>query len=124
MAKFPHCDQRVLHAPGFCEYCDLYPAEQQSRFDGNINFTGENDPQKLACPSQAARPLDVINKWPGNRPKQSGRTAGQFLMLLADQGGVITSSNDHSPEEIQRARDEDRFYVDANSFGYVWDSLE
>lgn len=53
-----------------------------------------------------------------------GMTAEDFLRLLADNGGAITSSNDHDQEEIDRAREESRFYVDADGFGYIWDSLE
>jgi hypothetical protein len=39
-APFPHCDQRVLHAPGSCQYCDAYPKYQELRVAWGINFTG------------------------------------------------------------------------------------
>ena len=37
---FPHCDQRVLHAPGECQYCDMCPEWQQLRVAWGIAFTG------------------------------------------------------------------------------------
>lgn len=64
--KFPHCDSKVLHAPGKCEFCDKYPEAQ--RMLDKINFTGESDPDKTPCPSTLRRPLETINQWPGNRP--------------------------------------------------------
>jgi hypothetical protein len=38
--QFPHCDQRVLHEPGECEYCDKHPAWQELREAWGIAFTG------------------------------------------------------------------------------------
>jgi hypothetical protein len=46
--------------------------------------------------------------------------AYEFLKLLARKGGTIVSSNDCTVEEIAAARAEKRFYVDADSFGYVY----
>lgn len=66
IAEFPHCDELVLHAPKTCEVCDLYPQKQKARIDNNINFTGEGDPNKQPCPAESKRPLDTINRWPGN----------------------------------------------------------
>jgi hypothetical protein len=40
IAQFPHCDQRVLHAPGECEYCDRHPDWQALRKAWGIAFTG------------------------------------------------------------------------------------
>lgn len=64
----PHCDQRVLHSPGTCKYCDEYPEWQDARNMWDINFTGEHDPNKTLCPSEAKRDIDTIERWPGNRP--------------------------------------------------------
>lgn len=50
-ATAPHCDFRVLHAPGDCEYCDQYPDWQEYRKIAQINFTNQFDPDKLICPS-------------------------------------------------------------------------
>lgn len=38
--QFPHCDQRILHAPGECEYCDGHPQWQAIRQAWGIAFTG------------------------------------------------------------------------------------
>lgn len=68
MAEFPHCDMNVLHAPGACVFCDKFPQKQQERVEQKINFTGETDPDKRACPATAARPVTTIHKWGGNAP--------------------------------------------------------
>lgn len=62
-----HCDARVLHAPGTCEYCDAYPALQEWRQEYRMLFTGE-EPRPLwrMCPAQEARGLDSLNGWSGN----------------------------------------------------------
>ena len=72
-AKHPHCDSRVLHAPGKCEFCDRYQDRQNERIAQGINFTGENDPAKKPCPATEVRPLDMIERWPGNRPEPDER---------------------------------------------------
>jgi len=38
--QFPHCDPRILHAPGECEFCDDRPEWQQLRTGWGIAFTG------------------------------------------------------------------------------------
>lgn len=40
LPRFPHCDQRILHAPGECEFCDACPQWQQLRKAWGIAFTG------------------------------------------------------------------------------------
>jgi hypothetical protein len=40
LAQFPHCDQRVLHSPGECEYCDRHPEWQALREAWGIAYTG------------------------------------------------------------------------------------
>lgn len=40
IAQFPHCDQRILHAPSECEYCDGHPEWQALREAWGIAFTG------------------------------------------------------------------------------------
>lgn len=40
LPTFPHCDQRVLHAPGECEFCDACPEWQALRKAWGIAFTG------------------------------------------------------------------------------------
>lgn len=65
----PHCDQRVLHAPGECEYCDDRPDWQQLRHLWMINFTGHHEIGKQPCPAEAARGMASINSWGGNIPR-------------------------------------------------------
>lgn len=67
VAAMPHCDAAVLHAPGECVYCDRYPEWQRHREMARINFTGHHDPDRVLCPSETRRPLENINRWPGNR---------------------------------------------------------
>lgn len=73
---YPHCDGRVLHAPGECTICDEYArALQKLRMVWNINFTGHHEEVSadgtwmLPCPAEVARPLSIINQWGGNTPK-------------------------------------------------------
>lgn len=68
VAPFPHCDSRVLHAPGACVYCDRYPTRQTFRLRAGVNFTGETDPSKFPCPAVKDRGLESINRWHGNVP--------------------------------------------------------
>jgi hypothetical protein len=68
IAQFPHCDQRVLHAPTECEFCDRHPDWQALRQAWGIAFTGyEPDDKELPCPA-TARSLTTVQRWPGNRP--------------------------------------------------------
>ena len=67
-ARFPHCDDRILHAPGKCRYCDLYPEMQKAREEQKISFTGE--PARsgwFPCPAEQARSSANLNAWHGNR---------------------------------------------------------
>ncbi len=68
----PHCDSTILHAPGACQYCDMYPAWQQLRERWRLNFTGEHDPDKAPCPSEHSRPPEIRDRWYGNRPYPPG----------------------------------------------------
>lgn len=64
---FPHCDSSILHSPNVCVHCDKYPNRQQDRIDSNTNFSNENDPNKLPCPSTYLRSSEVRDRWGGNR---------------------------------------------------------
>lgn len=82
--QYPHCDSRVLHAPGECKYCDGHLDWQNGRIHDRICFTGlDGDamnrryrlglpPVKWqACPADAARPPGAANdhrRWAGNKP--------------------------------------------------------
>lgn len=72
-APFPHCDQRILHAPGDCKYCDCYPAAQKLRDAWGIAFTGQKPrPGCLPCPADHARG-NKHKQWPGNRARPHRR---------------------------------------------------
>ncbi len=65
----PHCDQRILHAPGECRYCDKHPEWQELRFLWGIAFTGyEPEGTELPCPADHARP-GKAQVWGPNRAK-------------------------------------------------------
>ena len=67
IAQFPHCDSRVLHNFGECEFCDHYPEWQELRVAWGIAFTGwEPDDKELPCPATLHRPVETINQWRGN----------------------------------------------------------
>lgn len=66
--RMAHCDQWVLHAPGACEYCDMYPELQEARVRLNINFTGKPVAGGFICPAEKLRPLAKIERWHGNIP--------------------------------------------------------
>lgn len=68
--RFPHCDQRILHAPGVCEFCDKQQEWQELRQAWGINFTGQHDPEKIICPAEQARTLENMEKWYGNVPQK------------------------------------------------------
>lgn len=73
--RFPHCDARILHAPGECEFCDLYPDRQSLRMAWGIAFTGHEPVEKasywkeLPCPADFNRRPDTERdhrRWAGN----------------------------------------------------------
>jgi hypothetical protein len=64
--QFPHCDQRILHAPLECQYCDMHPDWQALRAAWGIAFTGYTpEGTELPCPADHARG-DSHKKWHGN----------------------------------------------------------
>lgn len=70
--QFPHCDQRILHKPGTCLYCDGHPLWQELRDAWGIAFTGETPiADQLPCPADHARPAGSEadhRQWGGNKP--------------------------------------------------------
>lgn len=89
MSTMPHCDSRVLHAPGECEYCDRYPAWQEYRQLARIAFTGhEPGEYELPCPSTATRTREVVERWPGNRPRSytvAGRSGERDIWMNTEE---------------------------------------
>jgi hypothetical protein len=67
--QFPHCDPRILHAPGECEFCDMHREWQILRQYWGIAFTGyEPEGGELPCPADYTRG-DAHKLWHGNRAK-------------------------------------------------------
>lgn len=70
LRMFPHCDANVLHARGECRYCsmDQYDRLHDLRIRFGIAHSGATlEPGQDPCPSEAWRPADIIDRWPGNR---------------------------------------------------------
>lgn len=74
--SFPHCDSKIMHSVGTCIYCDKYPERQQYRIDSNTNFSNENDPNKLPCPSTYLRSAENRDRWYGNVPVSEDDDSG------------------------------------------------
>jgi hypothetical protein len=82
-----HCDSRVCHAPGECEYCDWYPQVQADRLNNRVCFTGWNSDRMVRrwgvgsckpCPADAVRPPGSRSdhrRWGGNKPRVPGATS-------------------------------------------------
>lgn len=98
IAQFPHCDQRVLHAPGECEFCDWHPEWQELRQAWGIAFTGHPPAgqEVLPCPADAARPAGASNdhrRWGGNKPTSAQGDSSwpqetiASVMMYGDKGG-------------------------------------
>jgi hypothetical protein len=82
---YPHCDPRVLHYPGLCDYCDMRADWQQERIQNGVLFTddkrnaglieeflktGQFKEGLLPCPGMLARG-DAIKIWGGNVAKRA-----------------------------------------------------
>ena len=73
LAQFPHRDQRILHAPGECQFCDKHSDWQDLRIQWGIAFTGyEPEGTELPCPADYARG-DNHTKWFGNTAKPANK---------------------------------------------------
>lgn len=98
LEQFPHCDQRVLHQPGSCEFCDRHPGWQALREAWGISsFTGcAPGPGMLPCPADAARPAGSSadhRRWGGNKPTSAEgdpswpQESAASQVLYGDKGG-------------------------------------
>lgn len=71
----PHCDARILHAPGECWACDLYPDWQALRVKWGIAFTGHQPKDEVLRVDQREEPVAVRRMLPCpadfNRPPDS-----------------------------------------------------
>lgn len=87
MTRFPHCDSRILHAPGECEYCDEVPEWQELRKAWGIAFTGR-------VPAIAADRCGKV--LPGERP--AGRVS--VCMQAAGHGDDVPHSGQEPWEAL------------------------
>jgi hypothetical protein len=93
--RFPHCDERVLHAPGECQYCDHHPDWQQLRHVWNIAYSGHSpESGETACPVDLAVMWEErgdYNKWYGNRPEPyEGLVWGGWMTWKQTTHSIIT----------------------------------
>jgi hypothetical protein len=77
----PHCDTRILHAPGECQYCDGRPDLQKARERMGINFTGHKEEGKGPCPADSIRG-DTHTEWGGNRARPYHDVTKSFLITM------------------------------------------
>jgi hypothetical protein len=47
----------------------MHPELQERRAKSGVNFTGHYDEDKAICPAEQRRPIDIIERWPGNVPE-------------------------------------------------------
>lgn len=81
--QFPHCDARVLHAPGECRFCDMHKDWQDLRVTWNIAFTGHQpEAGQKPCPSDEARNLAGAHVWAGNVPQPRHRPLVSWAGVL------------------------------------------
>lgn len=74
--SFPHCDARVLHAPGECKFCDESGLQDVRRawgiaFSGHKPEVDEYGRLEMTCPADLARPAGSSSdyrQWGGNVP--------------------------------------------------------
>lgn len=107
MAEYPHCDSRVVHAPSKCQYCDMHPELQQERIDKGINFTGEEDSNKLPCPADADRPKGSPSdhrRWGGNVAKPAGAKVIGYdpFYEVTDKDPRVTGELQKDTEEYKK----------------------
>lgn len=89
--QFPHCDARILHAPGECEYCDLHPEWQELRKMWGIAFTGHLPGPITAADVEGqggSRSYAISWRTPATRPEV-------WLPCPADFARPAGSTSDH-----------------------------
>lgn len=136
--QFPHCDSRVLHAPGECQYCDAHPEWQELRESWGINFTGHHKKASdfgtpfLPCPSEAARPLANINRWDGNVPMKGDQINTKSAALQGQQvtghdpiSRVVSFSptQDEAAEQLKKHANSDLCHALVNLLREILDIL-
>lgn len=99
---FPHCDSEVLHAPGECAVCDLYPGRQQARVNGRVAFSGHDPvPGQDPCPADERRPKDSVSwhgHWGGNA--QLGGPVPSTAVQHVMSGARVTLPSPEKPSRL------------------------
>lgn len=104
-AQFPHCDDKVLHAPGECQYCDHYPEAQEQRIRDLVNFTGHYAVGFALCPSEERRSLQTIEAWPGNQPTGLSAAHAALHPELREARARLIESIALDPREREQGRE-------------------
>lgn len=107
--QFPHCDSRILHAPGECDYCDRHPEWQKLREAWEIAFTGHQPVgQQLPCPADYNRPPGSEGdhrRWAGNKPTSATGDPNwpaetpSSVAMYGDRGGRAPWPEDVPPRK-------------------------
>lgn len=66
---FPHCDPRVLHSPGVCDYCDKVPALQEYRRMCGLPYVDDLQVTDAILPGEN-RDRRSAEAWGGNQPRK------------------------------------------------------
>ncbi len=83
IGQFPHCDQRMLHAPGECKYCDHHPEWQELRDAWGVAFSGHAPTSaQVQCPFDHNRPGG--STWGGNQPVSGLSPTGVWFDEIDD----------------------------------------
>lgn len=92
--QFPHCDSRILHAPGECKFCDMHPDWQELRKVWGINFTGGTERGLSPCPADHARGSSH-QRWHGNRPEtaETERQREEYYRKLNEELRLVTTKD-------------------------------
>ena len=82
--RFPHSDQRMLHAPGVCLACDIFPEWQELREAWGLGFS---DPQRAAVVEGSVVP-DPMPYGPNDSPPDRVLAIG-FLRRKPEPFGAM-----------------------------------
>ena len=121
--QYPHCDSRILHAPGECKYCDNHPEWQADRVVKHIAFTGHSPLEgQVPCPADVARPPGSESdhrRWAGNKPTNpvDGTWPEETFASRVLYGELESRV---TPEEYHRHLIEDRGFVEATPGIAYW----
>jgi hypothetical protein len=103
--EFPHCNAEVLHAPGTCQYCDMFPDRQAARqashtpftpaeangWGGNVAQPLEHDSvQEAADESVTRAPTPGLGGMPAKpRTNLAPNVLGMKLLVYGSCAGIV-----------------------------------